>query len=357
MQAAETLVLSQNQVMADDYYAASQTVIIEGLINGDAFLAGGNVIAGGVVAGDLYVAAGVVNITGTVNNDVRVMGGVVNISGKVGGSVTALGGTINLTNTASVGGSIAAVGGTVFISSPVGREAAVLANKLTVDSSVGRSISALASKVILSSRAVIAGNVRVLSNNNLQIEPGAQVTGLIVRQPLSMVSPAEPISLDLGQFFFRLNFFFHFLDFLGSLLTGYVLFWLLSGFTHRAARAIMRSPWSNFWIGLVVFLATPIIAILLAMTVIGLPLSLIIFALYLIAAYGSRFLVWFTIGEMLLHFKGRGWSLFLGLFIFETVLLVPILGVLVFILTVIFGLGTVYYEGRELVLKSKTIKT
>lgn len=353
--AAETSVLNRG-VVTNDYYAASQTVIVEGDINGDAFLAGGNVIVGGTITGNLYVAGGMVNITGSVNNNVRAVGGVVNISGKVGGSVTVIGGTINLTDAAGVVGEVAAVGGRVFISSSTGREVAVLANWLTVDGVVERSVSVLANRVVLSSRAVIAGNVRVLSNNDLQIEPGAQITGTITRQPLGRVSPIEPVPLDLNLLLFRLNFFFRFLNFLGSLLTGYILLWLLPTFTRRTAGRIMKFPWSSFWVGVVIFLATPVVTILLAMTIIGLPLSAVILALYLVAAYLSRFFVWLMIGELLLHFKGRGWSLFLGLIIFEAVLLIPVLGMLIFILTIVFGLGALYYEGRERILKERTAK-
>ena len=58
----ETVLLSKDDVVEGDYFAAGERVTIAGTVNGDAYVAGGNVIVEGEINGDLIAAGGTVNI-------------------------------------------------------------------------------------------------------------------------------------------------------------------------------------------------------------------------------------------------------------------------------------------------------
>ena len=70
---------------------------------------------GTIVYGDALVAGGTLDVAGTVTGRVVVAGGSVHVSGRVGGDVRAVGGDVVLASTAVVGGSAQASGGHVTI--------------------------------------------------------------------------------------------------------------------------------------------------------------------------------------------------------------------------------------------------
>jgi hypothetical protein len=90
------------------------------------------------------------------------------------------------------------------------------------------------------------------------------------------------------------------------------------------------------------------------LTIVGIPLALILLALYLIALYLAKIFVFLLIAQLLLHGKGRGWSLLLGLALYEAILLVPFIGWIIALLTFFFGLGALFMKEKEIFTQLKT---
>ena len=120
----ETVLLSKNDVVEGDYFAAGDRVTIAGTVNGDAYVAGGNGIIEGEINGELITPAGTDNIRGKVAQDVRVAGGQVTVSGDVGGNVTLVGGSLEASDSAKIAGSLVSAGGNLSVFAPIGRGAA-----------------------------------------------------------------------------------------------------------------------------------------------------------------------------------------------------------------------------------------
>jgi uncharacterized membrane protein len=121
------------------------------------------------------------------------------------------------------------------------------------------------------------------------------------------------------------------------------LFWLVPGM-KRAPLADLRGLLTSGGIGFVVVVATPVAAIILAITVVGLPVALVSFLFWLLALYLAKIVVGRFIGGWLLKngndsFGADASALIIGLLIVIIAVNLPFIGgILNFLLTLI-GLG------------------
>jgi hypothetical protein len=116
-------------------------------------------------------------------------------------------------------------------------------------------------------------------------------------------------------------------------------------------------PAASFGLGLVALIVTPVAAVMLLVTVLGLPIGLMAIALYLVAIFLVRvfFIMW--LGRALLSWGGRevrnGWALVAGVVVYSVATLIPFVGGGVALLAIVFGLGASLLADRALYVASK----
>ncbi|MCL5090600.1 MAG: FapA family protein [Patescibacteria group bacterium] len=344
----KNVVLPQGQTVNADYFAAGDSVTLSGTVNGDAYLAGGNILVDGLINGDLLEAGGNVNINGEIKNDLRVVGGQVTLSGVIGGNVTVVGGSINLTNTAKINGSLVVTGGSAMVFSPIGKGINGACGQMTLGSSVGGDVFVAVSQLTLSSQANLSGKLTYLSQNEAQIDQGAKVAGEVVHQSPPSSQKNVPNQKALAGIGFSLKL----IDLLSSLVVGLLLLHFFPVFSQTTLKQLPRQPWKVLGIGFLVLLITPIIIFILLITLIGVPLALILLALFLFAIYLAKIFIAIFLGQKLLQTLHResklGWSLFLGLIIWGIISFVPLLGWLLLMIGLWFGVGMVILSVKEL---------
>ena len=92
----DRVVLSAEEVIDHDYFAAGEIVEIYGTVNGDVYVAGGQLIINGTINGDLLAAGGQMSIDSTVPQNARIAGGQISVDGNIGRNLT-IGGRKNET--------------------------------------------------------------------------------------------------------------------------------------------------------------------------------------------------------------------------------------------------------------------
>ncbi|HUW24350.1 MAG TPA: hypothetical protein VMW04_01850 [Patescibacteria group bacterium] len=338
-------VVSPDQIIAADYFASDSTVTIAGTVNGDAYLVGGNILVSGTINGSLLALGGTINVTGNVTNNIRVIAGQLIVSGPVGGNITSLGGTTNLTAGANVSGSLVAGAGNVSIFAPLGRGINAVAGQMTVGSSVGGDVSAYVGQLILTPSARVAGDLTYWSDLDAQVQSGAEVAGTTTRNTPPTRAPQEPRQpIDRAQIqaaLARAAFIARLVDFVSALIIGLLLIYVFPVFTQMTVGTIRKEPWKSLGVGLLTLIVTPIIGFILLALIVGIPLALILFGLYLIALYVSRIFVILLVGELILRKASPGWALVLGLVLYEVITLIPFLGPIVVFFVLLFGLGAI----------------
>jgi len=319
------------QPVAGDLLAAGGKVDVDAAVNGDAAVAGGDVRIGGAVGNSLYCGAGQVRLDGTVGRNARIGGGHVEIGpkGVVTGNVSIAGGEVRIDG--AVKGYVHAAGGRVLIDGPVGGD--VMARSAAVE---------------LGPNARIAGKLRYASRSELKRDAAAQVTGGVEREPIEARPPgqAQRTVARAGGWVWSL----------GLVLMAVVLVAALPAFSARVAATLHRRVGMSLLIGFVALVCIPVAAVLLLITVVGVPLALLALVLYFVLLLVGYAMTGIGIGDWLLgryraaHASRVGWRIAaaaLAMLAIALLARVPWIGGLVSFVVLIAGLGAVVMQARQ----------
>ncbi len=95
----------------DGDIVARGSITVEGVLNGDSVTLDGSIAVPGSVNGDVVSLGSAVSVAGTVSGDVASLGGDVTVDGRVHGDIASMGGDVVLGPKAEVNGSVALLGG------------------------------------------------------------------------------------------------------------------------------------------------------------------------------------------------------------------------------------------------------
>lgn len=353
------VIVGPDEVIERNHFAAGDVVEISGTIQGDLFVAGGQVTVNGTVEGDVLAAGGSVRISGTVTDDVRVAGGEVIISGAVNGNVTAAGGSVDITEGAFVGESVIIGGGSVVIAGPISGHVTAGAGSLTLSSAIGGDVWTDTGSIRVSPQATIEGTLSYSSQDEELIDENAQVGSLEKRDSRyadEVSSVAEMAPEKIAQVMGAVRAGFKITSVISALIVGLVMVKLVPNFLSASAKTLDKKPWASLGIGFLIAFVTPIVGVLLIVTLIAIPVAGILFAHYAIYIYFAKIFVSFWVGTKILKNAKRGLQLTAGLLIFGIVTFIPIIGGLISLATLGLGLGTAYLTLREFHGKARADK-
>ncbi|HYM50870.1 MAG TPA: hypothetical protein VET65_09920 [Candidatus Limnocylindrales bacterium] len=349
LQAAAADVRSDNQVtvgpgqtITDDLYAFGGTVTVQGAVAGNLIAAGGTVNVSGHVTRDVMIGGGTVDISGPVDGSIRVGGGTVTITGPVAGDVVVGAGTLTLGSQATVGRDLLLGTGTATIDAPVKRNVMLGAGTVTIASTVGGDITGSVDRLTLASGASVSGRLDYTSKNPVVMGTGATVAGAVTRHtPQNATTPwvgtpASPVGAFIGWL----------QGLIGISALGLLLVLLFPSFSAKAVEALQRRPGASLAFGAAILVVTPIIGVLafiVGLIIGGWWLGLLLLPAYILAAALGYVVTGFLIGRWAAGQFGWKvhpvWMLLAGLFALSVVGLVPILGALVSLVAIVFGLG------------------
>lgn len=341
----DNLIIAKDEVINDDLYFAGNSITIDGTINGDLIAAGSEIKVTGTINGGIIAAGGSIIVTGNVTNDIRAAGGEVRIDGNVGDNILVFTGNLVLEKNARIA-----------------RDLTLGAGTATIDGIVNGNINGGASNMEM--RGVTKGNVAIRIDNNIKLSPGAIIGGNL---EYTAPRPGEISGIVSGTTTYketpvrRENFMSRLpgevLGYLWLLLIGIVSLILAPELTQRISDNISVKPLKNLLWGLLFLIVTPIIAVLLLVTVIGIPPGLILLAVYIVLLYISRIYIglWvgqYVSGKLKQETKSRVLAMALGLIIVVIGINLPIIGGFVHFIIILLGLGaiilTVYNSYKKL---------
>jgi cytoskeletal protein CcmA (bactofilin family) len=345
----ERAVLQPGQVVQGDYFAFGPHVEISGIVNGDLYAAGGQILVDGVVNGDVIAAGGKVILSGTVAQDARIAGGQVTITGTVGRNVTVGGGDIHLTETAKVHENLLVGGGNVHLAGHIGRDARVAAGNATLSGGIERDLAVASGSVQLTAKAVVGGKLRHWGEAAPSIDEKATVRGAITRRPLP-----EGWSLENARRgIVGIRVMAMVVNFLSTLILGLVILRLYPFFTHRVTATIRERPGASLGWGALALVAIPVAAISFFITLFALPIGVILLALYGPTVYLARVYAFTCLGQYLFPRRpdpsSLAWPFVAGLVLYSLLSLIPVVGGLLTLLTILFGLGALLMTKKELI--------
>ncbi len=351
----EIVTLPADAVMDRDYFAAGPTVEISGVVNGDVYAAGGQILVEGTINGDLLAAGGIVTISGTVSQDVRLVGGQTTLDGRIGRNVTIASGTVDITNAAEIGGSLVAAGGTVRVSAPVGGDAKLAAGTVTISDRIAGNLEAAVGVLRLTSNAVVTGDLTYWSQARASIDKQAQIGGAVTRGEFP--EHWAPSAGGMLAALVGLKLLLVMTSFVSTLALGLLFLHFYPHAMQTAVSHLTERPLASLGLGFLALIATPLIAMFLGMTIVGLPLAVIVVAWLLIVMYMGRIFVIHWAGCRVFAWFGKEaserWAFVTGLAIYSVMTLIPFLGELLITFVVLFGLGTTLLMKRDIYVAAR----
>jgi hypothetical protein len=219
---------------------------------------------------------------------------------------------------------------TVARGATVRGDAVVVDGDARIEGTVEGRVVTVGGRAFVARTAVIGDGIRYGENAPV-LAPGARVDGGV-----------EQVNVDPGDLWPVVPWFAWWLAVsLSTLALGLLLLWV----APRAADATFARMRDGGWgpaigVGAVVFLGLPLVAFLALVTLVGIPFGLgLLLALLPLGALGYVASGW-VLGRALVKAPtGRAIAFLAGWGILRAAALVPVLGALVFVLAVVFGLG------------------
>lgn len=274
--------VAKSEVINDDLFVGAQTVTLDGTVNGDVFIGADSVTINGIVNGNLHVGASSVILKGAVKGNVYVGSGNVAVNSSViGGSIIAGAGTISIDKDSSIGGSIIAGAGSITIDSQVKRSVYLGVGSATIGASavIGKDlyygVAEDGDKVIIAEGAVIAGETHRLE---------------------TAVAKPEVTRREITSGFKSAKVFTTILSFIGAIIVGLLYSKLFNNHFRETAGLVSKSFWKSLGIGFLVTLTAIPVFIILMITVIGIPLTGVLFLILMLYMYLAKIVVGFSLG-------------------------------------------------------------
>ena len=344
----------------DDAYLAGGKVIVEKAISGDAVVAGGSLLINGAVGQDLIIAGGSLLINGPVGDDVRAAGGEITISENIADDLIVAGGSITIDQGVIIGGDLLVAGGHVILAGVVKGDAKAVGGEVIFNGTVHGNIDFRTGKLnlngtvdgksIFSTPEVTLGpDARFGGNIEYWREDGEMDFGPSLLSGTATFNPELQFKRDLSKkapvgFLIGCSIF--------SLLSGAFLIFLLvlskRADFYLAAERLRESFWKNAGLGFLYFIVTPIVAVLLFSTIIGIPLGLLTLFLYLFSVLFAKVLTamvlakWIEIKRKVQWGKVATFFASFGLFIILKLLMfIPIAGWIAVAISVCAAFGAI----------------
>jgi hypothetical protein len=328
--------LASNETTDNSLYAAGDSVLVAGTVKGDLFCAGNNVDVTGIVEGDVICAGQAVRVTGTVLGDVRVAGSSVELSANVKGSVTVFGESMVVGRDAKVERDLTVAGARLKLEGVVSRDVLGGAETAVISGQIGRNFDAELNALTIDSSAIIGGSLAYAAPKQAEIATGAMIVGEThYTERTQQQNNAGAATRFWGALF----------GLASMLIIGLAALVGAPRALDAVAVTVRRRPLASFAGGAAVLLITPIISVLLMVSIFGILLGVAMLLTWIAAlicsmTFGAYAVGWFVVEKLNWPSRGRRLaSLLLGLMIMLLVGLVPLVGGLALFFLMVFGLG------------------
>ena len=295
-------------------------VSIDEPIDDDVFASGGTININAPISGAIIIG-GNINVNAPIKNDLIAMGGQIYINSDIGGKIVVAGGNVNIKGNISTNAVIAA--GNVQIHSPsnIGRDAAIAGGNII-------------------NEGKIAGNLTVRGDNFENRGTASNVD-------------FESSEFDTKDFakgieeFFRIS---RIIMAVGLLIVGILLVRTFPIPFKAVADEVRDSPLRDTVFGFAMIIASVILLFILAISLIGFPLAMILGMGFLTALMLSILFVSYSLGNktfsMIRKQKNTGNTvvLIVGFIILQLLFNIPYAGWLINIIAVSLGFGALLYS-------------
>ncbi|MBS3995346.1 MAG: hypothetical protein KGZ33_06080 [Alkaliphilus sp.] len=352
----DTFVLEKDELVNHDLFLGAGYIKIIGSVNGDVFAVGGDFENNGHINGDIILGAGNSIIGGKVDGDLRIGAGRVVIGGEIARNATVLSSDILLEKNSAINGNLNVLSGKATLNGFVGGDFRAGAENVLINGLVKGDVEVGSSTLTFGPDAKINGNLTYTSANEMLVPEGV-VDGQVIRKEPAVDENFEENRKKAEEGIKVFHVVKRALSILSYLIVGTILTLIFTGFMRKTALTIQEKPLHSLGLGFVGLIVIPIAALLVMLTVIGIPIGIISLMIYGVLLYLAKLPVALWIGSKIL--KGETKPLLpmiLGIFILMLVSFIPYLGNFVSFVAIVFGIGSYMINLRNVFQKPKDIE-
>jgi hypothetical protein len=326
-------------VRADNYYSAGNDLELTSPMGADVIVAGRRIDIKQRVAGDILAAGWRVRLSAPADDDVRIAAAEIAISAPVTGDVTLAGGDVTLGPDVRVGGRSWITGNTVRIAGIFDREIQIAGANVQISGETRQLVRVVADKVEIQPGARVLAGLSYKSATEARVAEGATVSGPITFDRIELRESRKAREFPTAS---GLLFAFH------LFLAGMLVILFLPRLETSVVATLRARPGRSLLAGFVLLVTTPVAALLLIVSVLGLPIGFVLAASYAVGLFVGVLMTAFYVGDAEarlvnsspLATRGQH-ALLLIAGVATLAVLRALLGGIVVLVCVLFGLGAV----------------
>lgn len=303
--------LAPDQSITNELWMKAQTISMAGTAQDDLFLltegstamsTNGvpSLLLTGAMQADVWAAGESILVSGPVARHARLIGfNSVSVNGAVKRNLIAIGSTVSVGEKAEISGNALLAGRDVLAYGTIHGKTRIYGTQVTLSGQFDGDLTITASDITVMPGTHIAGNLNYLMDKNLILDSKVVLDGKLIKitpLPVNRPSPLSWKSL-LPGIIWQAGLFF------GALLVGMTFVSFFPGVTAISTMKLSESFWRCTLLGFVAFCLIPMAAFFLIFTLVGLPLSIVLILLYLVALYVGKIIAALYLGQVLL--RGR----------------------------------------------------
>ena len=292
----DVVTIAKSETVDDTLLVAAETVLIEGVITGDLVAVGRRIDISGSVEGNVLAFAESVTVSGKVGGLVLGAASSYDLRGAtVAGDLWIAGEKIGIDNETRVDGNVTVATQTVSVEGFVAKDLFAFAETVELSGVLGEDLETFADRVRLLGEAHVGGNVRFHSGTEDRLHRAETVR-----------VDGEVEFLEMPQGFEKKNryatvefYLWQVARLIAALLVGLAFLWMVPGVRSVSIGAGSEAL-KTAGVGFLIMVSVPIMAVLVAFTLVGLPLSFIAIAAWLLSLYLAKTIIGAVVGRMLL---------------------------------------------------------
>ena len=342
---AESFTLSSSDQIADDLIVTGKNVKIDGEVLGDLITFCRSNSIKGRVENSAFNFSQYLDVSGQINGSLTSFCQSLSLSGRVGRNLTSFCATLLVSREAVIEGELTAFSGDLDLEGEVKKGVLAHCDEAIISGHILGDVKIDAERLVILEGAVIEGNLSYKSPKQAKIDPKARITGEVKWREKVPRKKVGSIYRKIGLFNTSLL--------AGNLVTGLILITLFKPRWNRCQAVIKTSFLKSLGLGFVLAVCVPIAVIILAITLLGIPLALLSMVGYLVAFYLAKLVASTTLGIGVVRlFKKEGkvslfWAFLFGYLTFWILSGFHILGTILYILAFFVGFGGLVLGNKE----------
>lgn len=347
----ERVEVPAGETVDESLVVSGDRVQIDGDVDGDLAVLAERVLVRGNVAGNVFASGRLVTIEGRVDGSLFAFAERVEVLGEVRGSVYTGAEEYRLASGASIGRDAVNAGHGTTVEGRVGRDLAVLGEWAELRGEVGRNLDARVERLALLDGARVDGDADVLflgPEENLEQAPGASIGGSL--ETSLFEHPRHEGWSRYARAGFYLGLAVHLA---AAFALGLLLRWLVPALYDVRLDTVGAFFGALGW-GFVLAIAAPLVLVIAALTLVGIPLAVLGLFAFLSALYLAGIVVAALVGRTLVRggeaaegLRGFSLALLAGLVVLVIGMHLPLVGGPLRVVVVLTGLGLLFRKARD----------